>query len=181
MKEVIQNIQTQLAKVSKLKYVDEDWGQLDYYSPNHPVKWPCALIDIQAAQFEDKGWDRRTNSYPQTGEAMVSITVANLKLTNTSKLAPQSQKDAGWSIWELIEEAHQMVQGFRPHTNAGALIRQGLRRTKRDDGVQEYTLLYSFGITDDGLPPPPPVDPPDEDPPAEDPPIEESPEGEEGN
>jgi len=148
MNKVIQKIQEQLGSVASLKYVDEDWGQLDYYSPNHPVKWPCALIDIQAAQFENKGWDRRTNTYPQTGEALVSITVANVKLTNTSRMAPQTQKNNGWSIWELIEEVHQAVQGFRPHENAGALIRQGLRRTKRDDGVQEYTLLYGFGMTD---------------------------------
>tara|TARA_R100000306_G_scaffold62377_2_gene69152 strand:- start:1312 stop:1761 length:450 start_codon:yes stop_codon:yes gene_type:complete len=148
MKEIIQNIQTKLAAVPGLNYVDEDWGQLDYYSPNPPVKWPCSLIDITGASFADKGWNRQNNTYPQTGEALVSITVANLKLTNTSGRAPQSQKNAGWSIWDLIQEVHEAVQGFRPVPNCGALIRRGLRRTKRDDGVQEYTILYGFGITD---------------------------------
>lgn len=148
MKEIIQNIQTKLGDVAALKYVDEDWGQLDYYSPNPPVKWPCALIDINAATFQDKGWNRQNNTYPQTGEALVSITVANLKLSNTSGRAPQSQKDNGWSIWNLIEETHLKLQGFRPVPNSGALIRRGLRRTKRDDGVQEYTILYGFGMTD---------------------------------
>ncbi|MBK5213621.1 MAG: hypothetical protein JJE55_08185 [Flavobacteriaceae bacterium] len=148
MKEVIKNIQAKLAAVSTLKYVDEDWGQLDYYSQNPPVKWPCALIDITGASFEDRGWDRTTNTHPQTGEAMVSITIANLKLTNTSGRAPQTQKDAGWSIWDLMQEVHEAVQGFRPVPNAGALLRRGMRRTKRDDGVQEYTILYGFGMTD---------------------------------
>lgn len=148
MKEIIENIQTKLASVTALKYVDEDWGQLDYYSPNPPVKWPCALIDISGASFEDKGWNRTTNSWPQTGDGMVTIKIANLKLTNTSGRAPQSQKDAGWSIWDLMQDAHEAVQGFRPVPNSGALLRRGWRRIQRDDGIQEYTILYSFGMTD---------------------------------
>lgn len=148
MKTIIQNIQNRLAEIETLQYVDEDWGQLDYYSPNFPVNWPCALIDIQAGQFENKGWDHRTRKYGQTGNLMVAITLANIKLMNTSYQAPQSQKDADWSIWELYQEVHEMLQGFRPHVNSGALIRQGFRRVKRDDGVQEYTLLYGFGATD---------------------------------
>lgn len=148
MKAIIQNIQERLAEIDTLKYVDEDWGQIDYYSPNFPVKWPCALIDIQAGQFENTGWDHRVKKYRQTGNLMVSVTIANVKLTNTSAMAPQRQKDHGWSIWKLYEEVHEKLQGYRPHENSGALIRQGFRRVKRDDGVQEYTLLYGFGATD---------------------------------
>lgn len=29
-----------ISQVTDLKYVDEDWGQLDDYSPHFPVKWP---------------------------------------------------------------------------------------------------------------------------------------------
>lgn len=148
MKQAIQNIQNKLAETSS-NYIDEDWGQLDYYSPNFPVKWPCTLIDVTSANYQNKGRDRTaTPEHRQTAMNLVSIKVANLRLTKSSKMAPQSQKDAAWSIWDLIDETHTLMQGFRPLENSGGLIRTGLRRVQRDDGVQEYVLLYSWGLND---------------------------------
>ena len=46
MKNSLESIQQLLQAIEGLKYVDEDWGQLDYYSPNFPVQWPCVLIRI---------------------------------------------------------------------------------------------------------------------------------------
>lgn len=148
MKEAIQSIQNKLAESSS-NYIDEDWGQLDYYSPNFPVKWPCTLIDITNSNFQNKGMDKTTTPmHRQTSVNLVGIKIANLKLTKTSKMAPQTQKDAAWSIWDLIEEVHGLLQGFRPLENSGGLIRTGIRRVQRDDGVQEYIVLYSWGLND---------------------------------
>lgn len=149
MKEVIENIQAKLGDVPALKYIDEDWGQLDYYSPHFPVQWPCALIDLPSDNFSDIGRDK--TAVPQNrqiSDGLVSITIANMKLTNSSGKAPQLQKDNAWSIWELIEDVHKVLQGYRPGEKSGALIRTARRRVKRDDGVQEYTLLYSYSMKD---------------------------------
>lgn len=149
MIETIKAVQERLAEVTELKYIDEDWGQLDYYSPNFPVQWPCALIDITAAQYTDLGVDRRaTVRNRQRGEAVVSITVANMKLSNTSSRAPQSQKENARSIWTTIEAIHAIVHGWSPGGSTGNLTRQGVRRIKRDDGVQEYELLYRVAVHD---------------------------------
>ncbi|MDB0603174.1 hypothetical protein PL373_18985 [Tenacibaculum maritimum] len=147
MKQLIKNIQQRLQPIQELKYVDEDWGQLDYYSPNFPVQWPCVLIDITNANFSNIGQDKRVKPMQrQMGETIFSFTIANLKLTNTSSKAPLAQKDNAWSIWELIEKVHTELQGFNPDTNAGKLIRTGWNRIKRDDGVQEYTVTYSCSL-----------------------------------
>lgn len=149
MKTIIDNIQAKLQEITDLKYVDEDWGQLDYYSPNFPVQWPCALIDVTNAAYSDTGKDRtKEPQQRQMAECYLTLSIANLKLTNSSGLAPKLQKDYSRSIWELIEEIHKAVHGWNPDEMAGKLIRRGLQRVKRDDGVQEYTLTYSFGITD---------------------------------
>ncbi|WP_190304354.1 hypothetical protein, partial [Flavobacterium branchiophilum] len=100
MKQVLENILNKLSEVTELKYIDENWGQLDYYSPNMPVKWPCCLIDISDVNYSNLGVDR--NAVPQNrqlGKATVKLTLANLKLTNTSMQAPQTQKDQAWLIW----------------------------------------------------------------------------------
>lgn len=147
MKALIQAIQNKIQAVTGVNYVDEDWGQLDYFSPNFPVKFPCVLIDVANANYSNIGQDKQaTPINRQMADATVSLTIANLKLTNSSGLAPQFQKDNTWSIHELIEEIHKVVQGYKATDKATALIRVGMSRTKRDDGVQEYTVRYSVNL-----------------------------------
>ena len=147
MKGIIQAIQTKIQAITGVKYVDEDWGQLDYFSPNFPVKFPCVLIDVANANYSNIGQDKQAMPiHRQMADATISLTIANMKFTNSSGMAPQSQKDNTWSIHELIEEIHKVVQGFRTSDNATGLIRIGMNRTKRDDGVQEYTVRYSISL-----------------------------------
>ena len=149
MIEVIRSVQEKLGELEALKYIDEDLGQLDYYSPNFPVKWPCALLDIISAGFEDVGKDRgKIPQQRQMGDAVLQITLANQKLSNTSSMAPLTQKNNARSIWQLMEEVHILLHGWRPEEKSGALLRRGFTRVKRDDGVQEYIIMYAFGMTD---------------------------------
>ena len=149
MEDLIASIQEKLKEVAELRYIDEDCGQLDYYSPNHPVKWPCALIDVANANYSDIGRDRAANAPQnrQLASGLVSIKVANLKLTNSSGNAPKPQQAHARSIWAVIERVHELLHGFRPTDKTGNLMRTNISRTRRDDGVQEYTVLYSFGMT----------------------------------
>ncbi len=148
MKAFLQSLQNQIASIPELKYVDEDWGQLDNYSPNPPTMFPLVVIDISALNFSNIGMDKRAIPINrQMAEGRVTLTIANLKLTNTSGLAPQNQKNHSWQIWDLIENVHQKVQGFNPMPNSGELIRTGLQRNVRDDGIQEYKVSYSVGLT----------------------------------
>lgn len=144
---IIEKVQIQLATISSLAYVDENWGQLDHYTPNFPVKWPCALIDVSNAGFSNIGIDKTTEPMNrQEGTFHLEIRIANLKLSNTSHRAPQSQKDKAHSIWIEVEEVHKKIQGFEPTEACGKLIRVGLERVRRDDGVQEYVMTYSGSI-----------------------------------
>ena len=148
MKEVIDNTVKLLKDLAGNNYADEDWGQLDYYSPNFPVKWPCTLVDVTSAQYDHIGRDRKAvPQNRQMASGPITITFANLKLSHTSGRAPQSQKDNAWSIIGLIEDGHKMLQGFKPAENASALLRSSHQRVKRDDGVQEYKVTYEFELT----------------------------------
>lgn len=146
MKTILQNIQNRLSEVTELKYIDEDSGQLNMYQP--PVKWPCCLIDISDVNYANLGTDK--SALPQNrqlGKATVKLTLANLKLTNTSLQAPQSQKEQGWLIWDLAQKIHEKIHGFSPELNCSKLLRQNLKRSLRDDGVQEYFITYHMEAT----------------------------------
>lgn len=147
MDEEIIAVIAKLAGAADIKYADENWGQLDYYSPNFPVKFPCTLVDTSDVQYSNIGLDKTLVPVQrQQGDVTFSITVANMKLTNSSFKAPQNQKDAAFKIQVLLDQVHSVLHGWRPSERCGALIRKSLRRIKRDDGVQEYELLYSCGI-----------------------------------
>lgn len=148
MKLIIENTQSRLAAVALLKHIDEDWGQLDDYSPNFPVKWPVALIELRNVLYTNIGRERGfAPENRQMATATVVIHLATLKLSNTSGFAPQGQKDDARQIWEIIEQVHALLQGYKPADYAGSYVRQQLQRRRRDDGVTHYELTYNLGLT----------------------------------
>ena len=149
MNTILQNIKTQLEKVSELKYIDEDWGQLDHYGVDIPVQWPCALVRLSGGQFSDIGRDRKAiPQNRQEGILTFEITIAKVKLTNSSNKAPINQQNSAFEIWELVEKVHQALHGWKPIEKTGSLIRSNMNSTKREDGVQEINIIYTCGIHD---------------------------------
>lgn len=147
MDAIINGVQEKIKVVPGINYVDEDWGQLDYYSPNFPVQWPCVLIDVSEAHFRDIGKDpNKSPQNRQTAEVNITLTVANLRLTNSSGKASRFQKETVRSIHKLIEDIHKAIHGKKAHEKSGALIRKSMRRVKRDDGVQEYNVVYKLPV-----------------------------------
>lgn len=145
-KEVLEAIQKQINDgVESINYVDEDWGQLDFYGPQIPVKWPCVLINIAGANFSNIGRDNNlTPPNRQIADQTVELTVANLKLTNSSYKAPNTQKWHAFEMWEVLQEVHQKIQSFRPSERTGMLIRSSYQRIRRDDGVQAVRIVYTL-------------------------------------
>lgn len=143
MKEIIQQVQNRLtAAVPALKYVDQDWGQMDFY-PNPPVKFPCALIDIQSAQYTNAG------EFVQQGAATVVITLFDMRLSNSSNAAPEAQKKNAQKIWQLLENVNKALHGQNfLQQGYGLPIRQQMRRTKRNDGCYQTELYYTVQFTD---------------------------------
>lgn len=147
MKNLLQNIQNRLSSINTFKYIDENWGQLDYYSQNLPVQWPCCLIDVQSAQYSNLGHDfSKKPNQRQLAQLTIEITVANLKLTNTSLRAPQTQKNDAWHIFELIESTHKKLHGWQALSTSSRLLRAGFSKTAREDGVQEYRIIYNIEL-----------------------------------
>jgi hypothetical protein len=127
-----------------LKYMDEDWGQLDFYQDAPPVKFPCVLLELQGAQWRNQG------RLVQDGEVSISIRVADMKLSNTSLRAPANQKAKAAAIWVILENIHKALHGWRPveFPDFGTLARLSSRRVKRDDGIREFEVVYSCQATD---------------------------------
>lgn len=143
MKQIVQNIQDRLVQqVPALKYVDQDWGQMDFWR-EHPVKYPCALIDVQSAAYTNQG------GLIQQGVATVVIRLFDLKLSNSSQKAPDNQKENAKKIWQLIEDVNKALHGQTfLQAGYGLPMREQMRRTKREDGCYQTELYYTIQFTD---------------------------------
>lgn len=147
MNQILLAIQAKLAEVAELKYIDENWGQLDLYGPEIPVQWPCALIALSGGNFSNIGRDLKAKPMNrQEGTLSFEITIAKLKLTNSSFMAPESQKTQAFEVWEIVEKAHEVLHGWKPIENAGGMIRTNFGSVRRDDGVQEIRITYTMGL-----------------------------------
>jgi len=148
MNNIIEDIQNKLiAEVPALKYIDQDWGQMDFY-PNPPVKFPCALIDIQSAEYSDEG------KLIQQGDAVIVIRLFDMKLSNSSNAAPQSQKENAKKIWTLLKDVNKALHGqYFLDNGKGRPMRKSMRRAKRNDGCYQTELYYSVHFTDNSCVP----------------------------
>jgi hypothetical protein len=147
MKQFLVNTQTKISEIIGVLHIDEDWGQLDNYTPNAPIQWPCCLIDVSNLDFSDNGRDK--DAIPQNRQeasGSITLTFANLKSANSGIENPQAPNNSSWLLQNLIEEVHAKVHGFMPVTSAGKLIRKSLKRIKRNDGIQQYDVVYSIGM-----------------------------------
>ncbi|MDB0611265.1 hypothetical protein PL371_05135 [Tenacibaculum maritimum] len=102
---------------------------------------------MSEAYFKDLGKDERaTPKNRQTGDVSISLTIAMLRTTNSSGKASKYQKDTARSIHGIIKKIHGKIHGKQAHKGTGTLTRKSFRRVKRDDGVQEFTIIYSLSI-----------------------------------
>jgi hypothetical protein len=125
------DIQNRLAQqVPALRYIDEDWGQLDYYEGHPPVQFPCALIDCGDIAVTQMG------GRVMLDKISVVIRIADLRLSNTSNAAPQTQKTAAYQLFETLQQVICALHGW---TGSPDVYGQ---RVRRKDGIRMYEVTF---------------------------------------
>lgn len=132
MKHIFLSIQDRLSGIPALKYIDKDWGQLQYENP--PVKWPCALLDVANADFQQLGRGF------QQANADITVTVANMNLVRSSAKAPM--RGNAYATIDLLEEIHQALQLFTDGRHFSPLMRTNLQKVAADKDMEVYVMTY---------------------------------------
>jgi len=143
MKQLIQNIQERLVQeVTAMNYVDQDWGQMDFFT-DPPVQFPCALIDVQLAQYTNNA------DHIQQGTANVIIRLFNRKMDAGNPEELNEAIEDARNIWQLMEEVNKALHGqnFLPE-GYGLPMRQQMQKSKREDGYNQTELHYAVQFTD---------------------------------
>lgn len=133
MKQIILDIQDKLvAEVEELKYVDKNWGQLEYDQP--PVKFPCVLIDIENVNYTQIG------AGCQQAEAIITITICGLQLVRSSALAPN--RENSFETLDILDKIFQALQNFSPN-NATPLMRTNQRKVLANSSYEVYVTSFA--------------------------------------
>lgn len=141
MKTILNAVMQRLKKqVSKLRYISEDWGQLDYYETMPPVKFPCALISIDRVNYEAMAKDRR--------KAVVNVVVriADAPSVTGHVAAPESYRNLAFAIFDLLEEAGEALNGLSGDTFKRFSL-ESIYRENRQDFIREYSMTFETGFT----------------------------------
>ncbi len=126
-----------------LKYIDEDWGQLDYYQESPPVKFPACLLEWQQTSWNNQG------RYVQDGVINLSVRVADMPLSGTGLRGSEAQKVKAMALWLILGNIYTALSGWRPAESIyGPLSRVSTRRIKRDDGIREFEMVFTCAVTD---------------------------------
>ena len=128
-----------IENVPAIKYVSEDWGQLDFYQNHPPVQWPCLLYDVDEFAYTDRA------NKQQAAEGTITIRVADYKAVNTSALSPDNTPPL--AMLELLSGVYKALHGLSRETFSG-LKRVGLIRVRSDNGVREYRMTFKTSFLD---------------------------------
>lgn len=132
IKETLIAVQDAIKEIPELRYIAEDWGQLDSFEMK-PVQFPCALIDFTGADYSSIGGNA------QNADATLTLRVVQVQEQNSTN-APNA--NANFESYDLIEKVNKVLHGKH------SLTRVSCRKIDRDDVLKEISLTYKFGFKD---------------------------------
>lgn len=141
-----------LMQITDIKWVDEDYGQLDIYE-NPPVAFPCALISVQVPE-----WIPIKEPAAQPGKAQLIVKLGFDTRHNAGN-AGSTQISRAFAHFSIVKAVTYYLRGMTGDTFRG-LERLSTLKTITETGVKIYTVTFACSmaeaITDPNPPDPAP-------------------------
>jgi len=132
------------SKVSELKWIDVDEGQLSDENP--PVSYPCALIDIDYPNCTDE------SEYIQLCTARVTIRYAFKPTGQASSASPTLIQQKSLERWDVLTKTFAALQGWGTN-EASSFSRRSQTNERRRDKlkvvVQVWETSFEEEVVDD--------------------------------
>ena len=129
---VMERVQEQ---VPDLRYIAEDWGQLDFYNDAPPVKFPCALISVSNIKFESQTAGTRWATMT------ILIRVADAPAVSGTMAAPEAYRNRAFAIFDLMDTIGNVLYAFGGD-EFNELEQKTITHYSREDAIREYAMLF---------------------------------------
>lgn len=138
------------SEVSEIRWIDQDLGQLEFYTERPSVSWPCLLIDIGGTNYEDE------SQYKQDGSVSIELRLGFPPFSSAANASPKSVKENALKYYELEQKVYVALQGWQPIITvdeideeiAQPLVRKSSVTEKRDDPYRVRVLTYATNYQD---------------------------------
>jgi hypothetical protein len=130
--------------VAALKWIDQNFGQLEGYEIKPAVNFPCALIDISGFAFEDMP------NGAQRANGRVVVSIATSPFSNSNMVTPILQKEKALEYYEIEYAVHSALHNWVPVVGMDKLTRRSMDKQEREDAIRERVIVFECGYIDAG-------------------------------
>jgi hypothetical protein len=129
--------------VPELRWIDQDFGQLEYFEIRPEVSFPCALIDFVSSQYSG------ISNLGQLGEVGINIRLGFAPFSQSYHAAPLDVKEKALEFYNIEQKVYEALQGWAPVKDGDnytqPLTRQSAVTEQRDgDRVALRVRVLSF-------------------------------------
>lgn len=131
-------------KVSEIRYIDLDTGQLNEERPS--VSFPAVLISIDSFSFENLVENK------QVGEGTVSFKIVTDTYSNTNSLTPEEWKAKALDVFNLEWAIYKALHNWKPSAEDwqyGYLNRDSTHNHVVQQGLIIRESVFSLNYEDD--------------------------------
>lgn len=124
--------------VAEIRWIDQDFGQLEDYEVRPPVSFPCVLIDFNETSYEEM------NQRRQQANITFTLRLGFPAFSYAANTAPQSVKELALQYYELEQRLFESIQGF----DAGGIIQGCTRQStitegRKDDNLRVRVMTFT--------------------------------------
>lgn len=129
-------------QVPALRWIDQDFGQLEEDDIRPATSFPCALIDIGDADYTD------LSENVQHGTVRVLIRLGFAPFSSSHQGAPGSVKDKALQYYNLEQQIYEAVQGWYNEFST-PFTRRKFATEGRNDKLRVRVLMFETTYEDE--------------------------------
>lgn len=139
IEDIYSGIYDLLATIPEIKWVDQDFGQMEMERP--PVVYPCVLIGIDLPRTENLGQNK------QNCNVIINLRICFSYTGEVSFKAPEEARERGLAYYRTVKEIYKKVQGQR--IGLRPLSRTQQMENNRPDRVKVLDMPFSTMFVDE--------------------------------
>jgi hypothetical protein len=97
------------SKVLELRWIDQDFGQLEMFEYKPSVSFPCALIDFIQANYTNEAQNG------QFGELMIQVRLGFTPFSQSSLISPTDVREKALSFYDVEQKVFEALMGWAPN------------------------------------------------------------------
>jgi hypothetical protein len=131
--------------IPTIRYIAQDFGQLEYYELRPAIGFPAVLIDIGAQLYTD------ASHSVQLATSTVTLRLAMGSYSDNSNITPAQVRAKAMEYYELEHALSQALHNWQPpHEAIGALTRTTTDTEKREDDIRVRAITFAVSMQYDG-------------------------------